>query len=265
MLIGLICGVVVGVILGMTGAGGGVLAMPFLVLGLGIATRDATPISLVAVALASAVGAVTALRQGVVRYRAAAVMALAGALCAPLGLRAAHALPTHVLIVGFCCVMLLVAVRMLTPALSKNHAETTNRRCPCQVDPHTGRFKWTVACTLSLAGTGAFAGLFTGMLGVGGGFLIVPALRQLTDVEIRVAASTSLMVVALVSSITAAGAIISGVHMPEKGWMFIAATVAGLIAGRAVAGRVPWQWTQITFSILVAGVALSWLARDLLG
>ncbi|WP_414449674.1 sulfite exporter TauE/SafE family protein [Burkholderia sp. 22PA0099] len=264
MLTGLICGAVVGIILGMTGAGGGVLAMPFLVLGLGIANRDATPISLIAVALAAAVGTVAALRQRTVRYRAAAVMATAGALFAPLGLRAAHVLPTHVLVIGFCVIMLIVAVRMLLPVFAKQQAQAAARRCPCHVDPATGRFRWTLACTLSLAGTGAFAGLLTGMLGVGGGFVIVPALRQFTDVDMRVAASTSLMVVALVSSITAAGALVGGVHLPENGGIFIAATVGGLVVGRNVAGRVPWQWTQVTFSILVVAVAVWWLARDLL-
>lgn len=238
--------------------------MPFLVLGLGFATRDATPISLIAVALASAVGAVAALRQGVVRYRAAGVMAVAGALCAPLGFRIAHALPTHVLVAGFCGIMLIVAVRMLAPVLGSHKMDAISRSCPCHIDPLTGRFRWTITCSLSLAGTGALAGLFTGMLGVGGGFVVVPALRQFTDVDIRVAASTSLMVVALVSSVTAVGALVGGVHLPGKGWIFIAATVAGLVTGRTVAGRVPWQWTQITFSILVIGVALSWLARDLL-
>lgn len=69
--------------------------------------------------------------------------------------------------------------------------------------------------------------------------------------------------VALVSAITAVGALAGGVHLPEHGAIFIAATVGGLVAGRSVAGRVPRQWTQVTFSILVVAVALSWLVRDL--
>lgn len=64
--------------------------------------------------------------------------------------------------------------------------------------------------------------------------------------------------VALVSAITAVGALAGGVHLPEHGAIFIGATVGGLVAG-----RVPRQWTQVTFSILVVAVALSWLVRDL--
>ena len=93
--------------------------------------------------------------------------------------------------------------------------------------------------------------------------MIVPALRQFSDVDMRTAAATSLMVVALVSSATAAGTLVTGVHLPGVGWPFIGATVAGLMVGRRVAGRIPAHWSQISFSALVVGVALSWLAKTL--
>lgn len=265
MILGMLCGAVVGAILGLTGAGGGVLATPLLVLGIGLSAREAAPVSLIAVAIAAAVGTTGALRSGLVRYRAACVMAAAGAMFAPLGLYVARALPPQIVAVVFCTVMFVVAARMLSQAIGpRAGADMASRVCACKIDPSTGRFRWTGRCSASLAFTGAFAGLFTGMLGVGGGFVVVPALRQFSDVDMRTAAATSLMVVALVSSATAAGTLVTGVHLPAVGWSFIGATVAGLMAGRRVAGRIPAQWSQITFSALVVGVALSWLAKALL-
>ena len=265
MIFGLLGGAVVGAILGLTGAGGGVLATPMLVLGIGLSASQAAPVALIAVAVAAAVGTAGALRSGLVRYRAASVMAMAGALFAPLGLHFARVLPPRVVVTAFCAVMLIVAARMLLQVFgSRTTAATSVRSCPCRIDSATGRFRWTGRCSASLAFTGAFAGLFTGMLGVGGGFVIVPALRQFSDADMQTAAATSLMVVALVSSATAAGTVATGVHLPAIGWPFIGATVAGLIAGRRLAGRIPVQWLQMAFAVLVVGVAMSWLAKTLL-
>jgi len=261
MYLSLLFGAAVGVMLGLTGAGGGVLAMPLLVMYLGLTPTEAAPISLLAVALAATVGAASALRKRQVRYRAAIAMALAGALLSPIGLHLARLLPARALVVGFCIVMLIVGARMLAQVFAPPEAASKNAACPCLRDPATGRFRWTLRCSVSLAGTGAVAGLFTGMLGVGGGFLIVPALRQFTDVEMPMASATSLAVIAIVSSFTSVTTLVSGVHIPLAGWSFIAATVLGLTGGRSIAGRVPAYCSQVVFSLLVFGIALSWLFK----
>ena len=63
------------------------------------------------------------------------------------------------------------------------------------MNPDTGRLAWTPATAAALAGTGAVTGLMTGLLGVGGGFIIVPMLRKLTDVPMHGVVATSLMVI----------------------------------------------------------------------
>lgn len=264
MLISVLCGVFAGVILGLTGAGGGVLATPLLVLGLGLSPKEAAPISLAAVALAATMGSVAALRAGQIRYRAAAAMAIMGALAAPVGLRIAHALPARDLVLAFCLVMFVIGFRMLSQAVRPDTGSSVDRNCACRRDPGTGRFRWTPTCSASLACTGAVAGLFTGMLGVGGGFVIVPALRQFTDIEMPMAAATSLSVVALVSSMTAATNLASGLYVPQIGWFFIGATVVGLAGGRKLAQWVPSRWSQIAFSVLVFGIAFTWFVKILI-
>ena len=77
-LLGAALGAIIGAVLALTGAGGGILAVPLLVFGLGLSMVEAAPVGLLAVGLAAAVGAVLGLRRGLVRYRAALFIALIG-------------------------------------------------------------------------------------------------------------------------------------------------------------------------------------------
>ena len=108
----IIFGVLVGAILGLTGAGGGIFAVPALVYGLGWGVAQASPVALMAVAIAAAIGTVEGIRRGLVRYKAAALMAIAGITVTPLGLRAARILPESTLLILFAAAMVIVAYRM---------------------------------------------------------------------------------------------------------------------------------------------------------
>ena len=92
---------------------GGILGVPALVLGLGLSMTQAAPVSLLAVGAAAAVGAIDGLRHGLVRYRAALLIALLGALFSPLGVFVAHQMPEALLKGLFSALMVLVAWRML--------------------------------------------------------------------------------------------------------------------------------------------------------
>lgn len=262
MLLGFTLGAAVGAVLGLTGAGGGVLAVPALVLGLGLSLPEAAPIALVAVGGAAAMGCIAGLRRGLVRYRAAALMAAVGALCAPLGVWLAHHLPVRILIVAFCAVMVVIAVRMLRQAGAAGRAaDDAHAEHNCMINRLTGRFRWNLRCSATLAGIGATAGLFTGMLGVGGGFLIVPAFRQFSDLTMQASAATSLAVIALVSSATVASSLAAGATLAPSAWAFIAGTAGGMFAGRLTAARLPWQWLQRIFAWTVLAVAAALFAR----
>lgn len=113
MLLASLLGVLMGLVMGLTGAGGGILGVPALVLGLGLTMTQAAPVSLLAVGAAAAVGAIDGLRHGLVRYRAALLIALLGALFSPLGVFVAHQLSEPVLMGLFSALMVLVAWRML--------------------------------------------------------------------------------------------------------------------------------------------------------
>src|SRR3546814_20032393 len=109
-------GIVVGLILALTGAGGTIVAVPLLMFGLHLEVATAAPIALLAVCAAAGTGTILGLRDGIVRYRAAGLIALVGALITPLGVMLAHRLPAAPLALLFSPVLLSVAQRMFRAA-----------------------------------------------------------------------------------------------------------------------------------------------------
>ena len=259
MLLGAMFGTLIGIILGLTGAGGGILAIPALVIGLGWTMTQSTPVALLAVSAAAAVGAVDGLRKGLVRYRAAVLMALLGAAFSPLGVYVAHSLPNAVLISLFSAVMAIVAIRMARQACSNPPAPACDEQLwqhrNCMLNPQTGRLSWTLKCSTTLAVVGSVSGLLTGMLGVGGGFLIVPAFQQLSDIKMHGIVATSLMAIALISATAVAGALHAGAHITVTGGVFIAASVGGMLLGRMLSPRIPAKAIQLGFSMVCMVVA----------
>jgi uncharacterized membrane protein YfcA len=260
-------GGVVGLILALTGAGGGILAVPLLLFVLGLGIAEAAPIALLAVALAAGIGAVMGLRLGIVRYRAAALMAGLGMLASPLGLWLARRVPNTPLTVLFAAVLAYVAVRMFRQTVAsqgriRRDAPATPQ--PCHLDNGSGRFVWTAACTRALAFTGLGAGFLSGLLGVGGGFVIVPALKKATDAPLHAIVATSLAVITLVSIAGVVSTSISGHMNWSIGAPFAAGAVAGMLGGRLIADRLSGPRLQQAFALLAGSIAVGMTVRVVL-
>ncbi|TDU24186.1 hypothetical protein DFR24_4450 [Panacagrimonas perspica] len=262
-------GLIVGLVLALTGAGGTIIAVPLLMFGMGWTLTQASPVALAAVACSAAVGTIVGLRAGIVRYRAALLMAACGMVTMPLGLYGAHHLPLLPLTLAFSALLLGVAVRTFLQARAPDHAVTSSTteiaQAPCLIDPRTGRFRWTDRCGRALSAAGLGTGLLSGLFGVGGGFLIVPALRRVTDLSIAGTIATSTMVIGLVSASTAITAAIAG-HLPgfAAAW-FAAGAVGGMLVGRLVATRITGPRLQQGFAVLTAGAAVAVAVRALVG
>jgi uncharacterized protein len=271
----LLLGVAVGLTLGLTGAGGSIVAVPLLMLALGWSLPQAAPVALLAVAAAAALGTWVAWDKAYVRYRAAMLMGVLGAAVAPLGMRAAHAAPTSLLAGAFAVLMLYVAVRMFRQARRAPGEAAVVRatvagdalaaRGPvCRLDRSTGRLLWTRPCAAVLAGIGAGAGFLAGLLGVGGGFVIVPGLRTATELSMHSAVATSLMTIAITAGGAVALAQLGGVALPWAAALpFVGGALAGMVAERRIAPRVAGPRLQQGFAVLTGIAGLGMLAGTL--
>lgn len=258
-------GSVVGLILALTGAGGAIVAVPLLVFGLGLGVAQAAPIGLFAVALAAGIGALLALREGKVRYKAAALMAATGAAISPAGLWVAHRVPDAPLTLVFALVMARVAWRMFRQKRGQENGEAHDLHggaepcpsdLPCRLNLERGKLDWTAPCARALALSGAMAGFLSGLLGVGGGFVIVPALKRASDIPMQGIVATSLAVIALVSTAGVAASAASGHMLWLSALPFAAGALAGMLAGRGFARYVSGARLQQSFAAFAGCVAL---------
>lgn len=260
-MLSLALGLVVGIILALTGAGGGILAVPLLVFGVGIGVAEAGPIGLLAVGMAAVLGALLGLRDGVVRYRAAMLVAAAGMLLSPFGLWLARRTDNRWLGLVFALTLLYVAIKTFRNAGRAAPARTAPP--VCVRDSGSGRFVWTRPCARALALSGAVAGILSGLLGVGGGFVMVPALQRFTDLPMKSVVATSLAVIALVSITGVAATAISGHMQWHIALPFSAGALAGMLGGRAVAARLAGPHLQKGFATVSALVALAMIGKTI--
>ncbi|AQV96580.1 sulfite exporter TauE/SafE family protein [Cupriavidus necator] len=259
-------GAVVGVILALTGAGGAILAVPLLLFGLHLNIAEAAPVALLAVSLSAAVGAAMGLRAGIVRYRAAVLMAVAGTVVSPVGLWLAHRLPNGPLTLLFALVLAFVALRMFVQTPSKpNPSLYAQPLPPCQLSNATGRFVWTASCSRALALSGVGAGFLSGLLGVGGGFVIIPTLRKATNASMHAIVATSLTVMALVSASGVVSTAIAGRMNWSVGLPFATGALLGMLGGRRAASKLSRRRLEQGFALVAALIALGMVVRVAMG
>jgi uncharacterized membrane protein YfcA len=261
-------GGIVGLILALTGAGGGILAVPLLVWLLHLPLQTAAPIGLTAVGLASAFGALMGLRDGMVRWRAALLIGAMGMVSAPLGLALAQRLPAKPLLLGFAAIMARVGWHSLRASRNNGiavveQAHADEPHAVCRVNADNGRIDWTAPCARALAATGAVSGFLSGLVGVGGGFVIVPALHRHTDLDLRQVQATSLAVIALVSLSGVVSAAWHGSLQVQLALPFSGGAVLALVIGRRLALRLPETKLTQGFAWLTLAAAASLVVKAL--
>lgn len=133
----------------------------------------------------------------------------------------------------------------------------------CKVSTETRRFIWGWGTAATLGSIGAVTGVFTGMLGVGGGFIIVPALSYFTELRMQSIVSTSLMVVALLSTATIFAAGSQGAAFTASAWAFVIASLTGMALARLFASRIPSRVLQRIFAVACVAVAAIMLMRSI--
>ncbi len=266
MLLSLFLGIAIGAVMGLTGAGGGILAVPALVAAMGWSMQQAAPVALIAVGASAALGALEGFQHGLVRYRAALFMAVIGFPFAALGNALAHGLSQSLLMGMFSVVLLFVAYRMVLRSRGRAEREMQPHRKAGQLDPETGRFHWNAPTFLLVGFIGALTGLMSGLLGVGGGFIIVPMLRRYTNLTMHGIVATSLLLIALVSGSAVALALWRGVSLPLAFCLyFVLATGVGMVGARALAHHLPEHKVQFGFALVLTLVALGLAVKAISG
>lgn len=241
----IVLGALIGIALGTLGGGGSILTVPALVYLLGQDPHAAVSGSLVIVGLNALAGATIHNRSGHVRLGAALIFGAVGLLTAFLGARLSNFLSGPLLLVLFALLMLTVATMMLRGGAGQNQSDA-------------GPPVWW---KILLAG--ATVGFLTGFLGVGGGFLIVPALVLVLHMDMRDAVGSSLVVIALNSLAGVLG------HLGQStiSWaligLLLAGGVPGLFVGSWLAQRLPTARLRQGFAGLVVLLGIVLLALNL--
>ena len=248
-------GVAVGFALGLTGGGGGIFAVPLLVYGLALEPREAVGVSLAAVGTTALVGSVAKLRKGETDVRTGLLFAVAGMLGAPLGGLLSKQLSESLLLILFSGLMLVIAGRMWAKSRSGDEHENDQARFVCQRDA-CGRPTLGPRCVALLSLLGLATGVLSGLFGVGGGFVIVPALVLFGGLAIHRAVATSLMVIFLISVSGVASYVASGGQLSwALAGLFAVGGVVGMQLGSRVSTRLSGPVLQQVFATAMVAVA----------
>lgn len=240
-------GAAIGLILGLVGGGGSIIAVPLLVYLVGVSSPHAAiGTAAVAVALNALIGLTAHARAGTVKWPCAATFSVAGVTGATLGAHLGKAMDGERLLGLFGLMMVLVGLAMLRPRKSLDNPDVRlNRASAHHLLPR-----------LIPAGLGV--GLLAGFFGIGGGFLIVPALILATGMPLRTAVGTSLVAVTALGLTTAASYALSGyVEWGLVGLLVIGGILGaaiGIGAGKRLAGSK--RVLEIGFAVLVVTVGV---------
>lgn len=264
VVLALLAGTLIGLSLGALGGGGSILAVPVLVFLLDQTPAQATTGALVVVGVTSLLAAVAARREGNVLLGRGAAFGAVAIIGASAGALAAARVPEPVLMAAFSALMLLVGTVMLVRY--RRHASDTSSHTGTKPRPRLDdpiiTFSPTFACqcprALKVLLAASVVGLLTGFLGVGGGFLVVPALLLAMSVPMRYAAGTSLVVITMTSA--AALLVRTGSVVQQPDWLLVgalttASTVAA-VAGARLAARTDTRRLSGAFTALVLAVAV---------
>lgn len=235
--IGLILSAAIGLSLGLIGGGGSILTVPILVYLLGVGPHEAVGMSLAVVGATSILGAFLHWRRSNVDVSAGLLFGISGIIGAFLGSPLTKMVSPQALLLIFGLLMLVVAVSMIW-----------RRNAPVDDIAHTPHPLQGI-----LAGTGV--GILTGFIGVGGGFLIVPALVFFGGLPMKRAIGTSLFIIFLNCAAGLVGHLSTGAFDWRLTGMVSGLAVAGAVAGSFLSHRIAAHRLQSLFAVLVLGVA----------
>lgn len=233
--IALVLALLIGMSLGLLGSGGGIITLPVLVYVAGVPVGEAVALSLAIVGITSLVGAVIKAYQGDVDPKGTFWFALAGAVGAFPGSFLTPLVTEQTLTLIFALLMLVVGVKMLFVRTGTTRAAKPK--------------PWWLYVLAGLA-----IGVLTGFLGVGGGFLIVPALVMLMGMDMHRAAGSSLVIITINSFSGLLGHLSQESIDVPLAVEFLVAAIVGMAVTSAFVGQVPERALRTMFGSMVISV-----------
>jgi uncharacterized membrane protein YfcA len=252
-------GLLIGISLGALGGGGSILAVPALVYAAGQDPKAATTTSLVLVTITALIGIIPHWRAGRVRFTAGALFGLAGVGGSLLGSYWNEAVDPDVLLLAFSMLMLVAASAMWRrlPRQPRTAPRSVGAAAHADTAPaETSGLRLDLVTIVKVLAAGSFVGVLTGFFGVGGGFVIVPALVLALGFTMPEAVGTSLLVIAVNSTVALTtrlpgGTIEWGIVIP-----FTVASLIGVFVGSRLASTRDPSFLQKWFVVLLVAVAL---------
>lgn len=233
----IVSALIMGLVMGLLGGGGAIITVPALVYLAGLPVKVAIPTALGVVGFVALVSGLGEWRAGKVHFEKAIPVSLSGMVGSYLGARIGANLDDKIQMILFAVVVFLAASFMIRNALKGKI---------------TGKKSHSVPLLLIV---GLFVGAMGGMLGVGGGFLIVPALVLFAGMKMKESVGTALLIIAM----NATTGILGYIKTVEFHWgilaLFAFTGVAGSIAGTKVRHLVPEKKLKLTFAgfLLIVG------------
>lgn len=248
MIPAVVLGLFVGIVLGVVGGGGSIIAVPALVYGVGMSPAEAIPTSLLVVGVSSLAALIPRLREGI-NWPVVLLVGAAGIPAAWGGTAVGRLLDPNILMLAFAAIMVIAGIRMLT--------RTTETDGSCS----TGPTRTFGSCAPKAVGVGLLVGFLTGLLGVGGGFLITPALTLFLGLRTKQAVGSSLAVI-VINSAAGFGAHAAGftIEWPTVLAFAVPAILGSLFAAR-FARRLKDKHVRISFAVLIFAVA-AWVTAS---
>lgn len=239
-------GGLIGLALGATGGGGSLLAIPLLVYLLGMKVQPATVLSLMVVAASALIGVYQRRKSGEVRVKPGLIFSVTGAAGAWVGALGHRFVRGETVLLLFSVLMIVVAWRMWRSS-GQDDSRFTGESCA---------ERFPRSCWVKVSLIGMVVGLLTGFFGVGGGFVIVPALTLVLGFPMRMAVSTSLLIISLV----AVGGLVGHLQTGQLDWpligLLLLGSAIGMTGGSWVARQVSSATLARSFAVIAIGVAI---------
>ena len=254
-----LAGVCVGVLSGLLGIGGGLVMVPLLRLGFGLDAYMATATSLFAIIPTSLSGAIQHIRNSTCLPKLGLLLGLGGAITSSLGVYLGSISPPWAIMLVAAIVMTYSAYTMLRKAIGKTHNQAESETGGDQLaQVAEERFELTRVKLLGGFGIGIIAGFFSGYIGVGGGFIMVPLMTALLGVPMKKASGTSLIAIIVLAIPGVIEQTMLGHVDYLSGIALCVGAIPGAVLGARLTSRIPDRSLRFIFAgvLAVAGIVL---------